>query len=165
MKFRRPQLMALVAISSCLLLPGCGGVNSVSDFYERYIVGTSRTIVNALDDTLRLDIDSGTFSKVVTLLFADVLSIPVATLLLISGADFKMEDPTVSIVKDILFTLDYNELTLPEGVNEGDLALYRIENDTAVKIENAVIDIENNKISADISTTGTYVIAKDDAIE
>lgn len=165
MNFRRPQLMALAAAASCLLLPGCGGVNSISDFYEKYIVGTSETVVNALGDTLRLDIEDGTFSTIVALLFADVLSLPVTTLLLISGADFRIEDPTVVPVKDILFQLDYNELTLPEGVQESDLALYRIENDTAIKIENAVVDTENNRVSADISSTGTYVIAKDESPE
>lgn len=158
---RRSQMMALAAAISCLALPGCGGVNSLSDFYERIIAGPSKQIVKALDNALQLDIDAGTFTDIVTLLFASVLDIPVAALLLVTGIDFQIQED-VDPLKAIVFELLYDPANIPAGFTEQDLSLFRMQNGSAVKVEGATFDYEANKVRADITKEGQYFVAIDE---
>jgi hypothetical protein len=154
----RSQFLALIAAASCLTLPGCGGVNSLSDFYEKYIVGTGDQIVHALDNAVSLDIDAGTFNDLVTLLFASLLNIPLSALILVTGIDFQIEQD-VDPLKSLLLELLYDPANIPAGFNESDLALWFLKDGIATKLNSATFDFTANKVKAEITEEGQYVVA------
>lgn len=155
---RRLSTTKKIGLAALLVIAlGCGGATSLKDLYERYIVGSGPAIVRALNNTLRLDIDSGTFEREIALFVARILGIPdIPALLLIDAFDFR----TQGVVPDqpISSTFTYNG-EMPDGVNETDLRFYRVQEFQATVIEGAVFDYETNTVTAPVDAEATYAVA------
>lgn len=158
MKLGSLAVVRALALSTCLLLAGCGGtgINFLDDF-DGVVIEPIGKSFSSLGDRVKFDIPANTFAQTVTMTIAEAFGLPTLPFILLATA-FEVKVTGGVAQKAIGITVAFNPADLG-NVAESTLTIFRIVNGNAQAISNPVVDQVNNTVTAQVSDpNGTFVV-------